>query len=414
MPWSALCFTRVGVTLWMSLIVVAWGLVTMAFALVRGPASLYVLRVLLGAAEAGTMPGCWFLLSRHVPAHVLPYAYSITLIFTVLAQVIGAPLGALFLGPMEGVAGISGWRWMFALEGAITTAIGAVVVPLLTADTVGQAKWYDADEKRIAAAALTAAAEADGAPAPYVGPVPDVDGALPPPPPPETVRESVQAAARIVTVWQIWVLGIAVMLTQVAFFGVLFFAPLEIASAFGTSGPAVYTTPAAEAHKAMIAALKSLVVFGPAAIAMVLAGAWVRFTGDRTWICAASLTVSTIAFALTHTAATRAGGGAGLAALAVGAATQAAVLSPLTTWPHRYIGIAAAHGAAAYAFWNAFVAVSGVVGPYAFGSLSHPAAFGLLAGCQAVAAVLLLAFGLWEKRAGKGAGTKAAANGHGG
>ena len=336
MPWSALCFTRVGVTLWMAIIVVAWGFVTAAFAAVRGPASLYVLRVLLGAAEAGTMPGCWFLLTRHVPARIVPLAYSVTLVFTVLASVIGAPLGAAFLGPMEvrwwwesdhffpthdasshpslsqpqGVAGLHGWQWLFICEGALTVAVGAIIVPLLSADTVGAARWLSPDEKRTAADALTQAAVAEGVPPPYVGPVPDAQGVVPLPPPPETVAESIRAAARIVTVWQIWVLGFAVMLTQVAFFGVLFFAPLEIASAFGTGDPHVYTTPAAEAHRAMIAAFKSMVVFGPTAAAMVAAGAWVRVTGDRTGVCTLSLAASAVAFAMIPAAAASGGGAA--------------------------------------------------------------------------------------------------------
>lgn len=447
---SALCFTRVGVTLWMAIIVVTWGCITAAFAAVRGPASLYCLRVLLGAAEAGTMPGCWFLLTRHVPARVVPLAYSVTLVFTVLAQIIGAPLGAAFLGPMEvrlffvggraivsfarlcthtmcphtpsralpththtqGVAGLHGWQWLFICEGALTVAVGAIVVPLLSADTVGTARWLTPDEKRTAADALTQAATAEGAPPPCVGPVPDAKGVVPPPPPPETVATSIRAASRIVTVWQIWVLGFAVMLAQVAFFGVLFFAPLEIGSAFGTGGAPVYTTPAEEAHKAMIAAFKSMIVFGPTAAAMVAAGAWVRVTGDRTGICTLSLAASAVSFAMVPAAAAS-GSGAALAALTVASATQAAALSPLVTWPHRYVSVAAAHGAAGYAFFNSFVAVGGILGPYAFGALSRTAAFSFLAACQPGAAVLLAAFGLWEardrRRKGCDAGDAAAA-----
>ena len=84
---SAFLFTRLGLRAWMTSIVILWGVVTAAMAAVRGFHSLVALRVLLGAAEAGTMPGCWFLLSRFVPADTLAYAYSWTLTFTVLAQV---------------------------------------------------------------------------------------------------------------------------------------------------------------------------------------------------------------------------------------------------------------------------------------------------------------------------------------
>jgi hypothetical protein len=130
---------------------------------------------------------------------------------------------------------------------------------------------------------------------------------------------------------------------------------------------------------------------------MVAAGAWTRRTGDRKWASFACLTASAVSFGLVPAAARSGGGGAALAALTVGAAGGCATLSPLTTWPHRYIGVAGAHGAAAYAFWNSFVAVGGVAGPYAFGAMGN-GAFALLAGCQAVAAALLLAFGFWEDR----------------
>jgi MFS family permease len=304
---SAFLFTALGLRAWMTAIVILWGAVTAATAAVRGFRSLVALRVLLGAAEAGTMPGCWFLLSRFVPADTLAYAYSWTLTFTVLAQVIGAPIGAAFLGPMQGVAGLAGWRWMFIAEGAGTAVIG-LLLPFAMADTVGACRWLTPADKRALADALHASAAAVGAPLPDVGPVPDATGAPPAPAAPEPVVTSLRAAARVMRVWQVWALGVAVMLVQVAFFGVLYFTPLLISSAFGAADP-VYEGPAAEAHKAMVAALKSVVVFGPAAAAMVAAGAWTRRTGDRKWASFACLTASAVSFGLVPAAARSGGGG---------------------------------------------------------------------------------------------------------
>lgn len=114
---SALLFSRLGIGRWMGVIVIAWGVVTAATAAAMTPGALYACRLALGAAEAGTMPGCWFLLSRFVPENEMAYAYSFPLAFTAAAQVIGGPLAALFLGPLHNVGGLRGWQWLFLGEG---------------------------------------------------------------------------------------------------------------------------------------------------------------------------------------------------------------------------------------------------------------------------------------------------------
>jgi len=121
---SALMFTVVSLKIWFCAIVTAWGFVTALMATIgiagmKASTSfgvLVVLRLALGAAEAGTMPGCFFLLSRFLPKRELAYAYSWVLVFTVMAQVIGAPLGAAFIGPAEGFLGMRGWQVMFIVE----------------------------------------------------------------------------------------------------------------------------------------------------------------------------------------------------------------------------------------------------------------------------------------------------------
>jgi len=152
---SALMFTVVSLRKWFAVIIVAWGVVTGLTGVIAAPglnpsssfAVLIVLRLLLGAAEAGTMPGCFFLLCRFLPKRELAFAYSWVLIFTVMAQVIGAPLGAVFIGRLDRkVFGLRGWELMFVVEGLITALFG-LSIPFLVSDSITQAKWLTPEEK---------------------------------------------------------------------------------------------------------------------------------------------------------------------------------------------------------------------------------------------------------------------------
>jgi MFS family permease len=142
---SSLGFTLAGLRNWFAFIVFAWGAVTAATGAVRNAAGLFAARVALGAAEAGCMPGCWFLLSSFLPAKDLPAAYSWVLAATVVSQVIGGPIAALFLGPADGAAGLPGWRWLFIVEGVATCVFG-VALHWLLADSPESARWLTADE----------------------------------------------------------------------------------------------------------------------------------------------------------------------------------------------------------------------------------------------------------------------------
>ncbi|MGK9236230.1 MFS transporter [Inquilinus limosus] len=124
---SNLILARVGARRWIARILVTWGLLSAATAFVWSPASFYVVRVLLGAAEAGFFPGIIFYLTLWFPAEYRARMFALFNIAVPLSSVIGAPVSGLLIEHMHGIAGLSGWQWMFLIEGMPAVIMGAVV-----------------------------------------------------------------------------------------------------------------------------------------------------------------------------------------------------------------------------------------------------------------------------------------------
>lgn len=150
---SNLMLEKVGARLWMCRICVTWGLLSMATAFVQGATSFYVLRFLLGAAEAGLYPGMVLYMTYWFPAATRARFLAIFLASVPLSVVIGAPLSGWLLG-VSG-HGLAGWQWMLVLEGVPSLACGIAALWLLP-DGPARAKWLNAEEKRIVAARLAA------------------------------------------------------------------------------------------------------------------------------------------------------------------------------------------------------------------------------------------------------------------
>ena len=142
---SNLVLAKVGARRWISRIMVTWGLISAAMVFVSGPTSFIVMRFLLGAAEAGFFPGVLFYLMSWFPA---AYRARIVAVFSIALPVslgIGAPLSTCIL-ELNGVWGLSGWQWLFLLEGLPTVVVGAIVLAYLP-DRPTEAKWLSDAEK---------------------------------------------------------------------------------------------------------------------------------------------------------------------------------------------------------------------------------------------------------------------------
>jgi ACS family tartrate transporter-like MFS transporter len=136
---SNLALQRVGARRWIARIMITWGLVTMGMALVVGPYSLYAMRFVLGAAEAGFFPGAILYLTYWLPSR---YRARVLATFTVsipLATFLGSPLSVTLL-ELDGLLGLKGWQWLFVLEGLPTVLLGVACLFVLT-DKPKDATW---------------------------------------------------------------------------------------------------------------------------------------------------------------------------------------------------------------------------------------------------------------------------------
>jgi len=149
---SNLMLEKFGARMWMCRIMVTWGLVSMATAFVQGPTSFYVLRFLLGLAEAGLYPGMILYMTYWFPQATRARFIGLFLAAVPAASVIGAPISGWLLG-FNGL--LHGWQWMLLLEGLPSLALGIAVLWLLP-DRPGNAKWLNADDKAILETRLAA------------------------------------------------------------------------------------------------------------------------------------------------------------------------------------------------------------------------------------------------------------------
>jgi ACS family tartrate transporter-like MFS transporter len=110
--------------------------------LARGPSSFYVLRFLLGIAEAGFFPGIAFYLTEWFPAEARDRAIAKFMTAIPISGVIGGPVSGALMG-LDGVLGLAGWQWLFLLEGLPAVLLGVAVLVYLP-DRVEDAKWLEA------------------------------------------------------------------------------------------------------------------------------------------------------------------------------------------------------------------------------------------------------------------------------
>src|SRR4051795_75376 len=141
---SNLVLERFGVRKWIAGLMVLWGVVSGCTILVRGPVSFYVLRFLLGAAEAGFFPGMILYMKRWFPAKSRARAVAWFMTANPLAGVFGSPISGALLGLHGG--GLSGWQWMFLIEGLPAIVFGAAVFWTLS-DHPQEAHWLPAEQK---------------------------------------------------------------------------------------------------------------------------------------------------------------------------------------------------------------------------------------------------------------------------
>ncbi|UFH48172.1 MFS transporter [Pseudomonas sp. KNUC1026] len=142
---SNLALQKFGARMWIARIMITWGLISAGTAFVQGSNSLYVMRFLLGAAEAGFFPGVLLYLTYWLPSAYRARMVAIFMVAIPGANFLGSPLSG-YLLTLDGMLGMRGWHWLFILEGIPAVLLGIACLFVLT-DKPEQAKWLT-DEQR--------------------------------------------------------------------------------------------------------------------------------------------------------------------------------------------------------------------------------------------------------------------------
>jgi MFS family permease len=151
---SNLALQRFGARTWIARIMISWGIVSAAFALIGGPVSFLALRFLLGVAEAGFFPGVILYITFWYPAHYRAIIVGIFMVAIPVAGLIGSPVSGAILY-MDGVLGLGGWQWIFLLEAAPAVLLGIAAFVWLT-DRPAHAPWLTPAQKQWLAVKLEA------------------------------------------------------------------------------------------------------------------------------------------------------------------------------------------------------------------------------------------------------------------
>jgi ACS family tartrate transporter-like MFS transporter len=141
---SNLLLERVGVRRWIAGLMILWGLVSCSMIFIRGPVSFYVLRFLLGAAEAGFFPGMILYMKNWFPSSARARAVAWFMTANPLAGVIGSPISGVFLTLHSGP--FAGWQWLFILEAFPAIVLGFVVYWVLP-EKPNTATWLSTEER---------------------------------------------------------------------------------------------------------------------------------------------------------------------------------------------------------------------------------------------------------------------------
>ena len=141
---SNLMLHKIGARIWLSRIMVTWGLVSAAMMFAHDETSFYILRFLLGVAEAGLSPGVVLYLTYWFPQNQRGSAYGLYYFGVPVSFMVGGPVSGWLLESAQ--FGLTGWQWMFVTEGLAASIIGVFAFFYLT-DKPRDAKWLNTEEK---------------------------------------------------------------------------------------------------------------------------------------------------------------------------------------------------------------------------------------------------------------------------
>jgi len=145
---SNILMHKVGARVWIARIMITWGILSAGFMYVETPMQFYVLRFLLGLAEAGFYPGIILYLTYWYPSHRRAKVIAVFMSGIPVAGILGNPLSGWIMDAFHGTTGMHGWQWMFVIEAIPAVLIGLATLAYLD-NGIAKATWLNADEKKL-------------------------------------------------------------------------------------------------------------------------------------------------------------------------------------------------------------------------------------------------------------------------
>jgi ACS family tartrate transporter-like MFS transporter len=319
---STVILHKVGARFWIGRVMITWGMVSIATAFTRGPISFYVLRFLLGLAEAGFFPGIILYLSYWFPANHRSAVTAMFMAAAPAAGLLGSPVSGALM-QLNGLLGLRGWQWLFLVEGIPALLLGLLTFHFLT-DRPADARWLSTGEREWLSRAIEREQAAIQDPRSY-------------------------SVWRALADWKVLALSLAYFGTSAGLYTIGFWAPLIVKglgfSVLGTG---------------FLVAIPNLI----AVVGMVL---WSRNsdrTGERYWHAAVACLIGAVGMGVAAgagTSATLAIVGLSLTAFGVSAAKP-----PLWSLPTTFFAGTAA--AASIGLINSLGTLGGFAGPYMIGA----------------------------------------------
>lgn len=345
---SNIILHKVGARLWIGRIMISWGFLSAGMMLVSNETAFYIMRFLLGVAEAGFFPGIILYLTYWYPSQRRGRITAMFMTGIPLAGVVGGPLSGYIMQSFDGVSSLAGWQWMFLLEGLPAVLLGLIVI-LKMDDRISTATWLSEEERHLLEKNIAE----------------------------DTQEKQDHSVMHVLSSSRVWLMALIYFSFVMGLYGVSFWLP-TIIKAMGVADP-------------LEIGLLSAIPYGAATIAMLLIAKNADRLRERRWHVAIPAVIGAIGLLLSVLWADNT-----LLAMAALTLATACIITTLPLfWSLPTAFLAGTGAAAGIAMINSLGNLAGFASPYAVGWLKQASGttssgMFLLAGSLVLGAILTI------------------------